>query len=396
MIEAGTSAAEALPSTVHALEIEGRQIYLVGTAHVSHSSVDDVHTTIEIVSPDTVCVELCQPRYESLTNPDSWKSLDILKVLREGKVYLLLSSLIMASFQRRIAKQLGIQPGAEMLAAIEDAEKEGAELVLADRRIDITLKRTGARLGFWTKIKVFSQLLGGLLMDEEIEAAQVEELKQEERLADALQLLATELPQAKETLIDERDRYLAQRIRDAPGEKVVAVIGAGHIEGIRREITKNEPLDDLDRVPEPRLLPRVLKWAIPIAIVGLLVYGFVSGGATRSRESILLWVLINGGLSAAGSAAALGHPLTILVSFLAAPLTSLNPFIAAGWVAGLVQAWVKKPTVQDLENLPDAITSLSGFWHNPLTRILLVVVLANLGSMIGTFLAGTLIAARTF
>ena len=384
-----------LPSTVHLLEVAGKRVFLVGTAHVSTQSVDDVRATIERVRPDSVCVELCQPRYESLTNPEAWRKLDILSVLREGKAHLLLGSLILTAFQRRIASRLGVVPGAEMVAAIESAREHGAQLVLADRRIEITLKRTTAKLGGWTKIKAMSSLLAGLFVPDQIDASEIEKLKEEAQLADALQALAREFPQAKEILIDERDRYLATKIREAPGETVVAVVGAGHVEGIEREIQHPRPIDELDTVPGPGLVPRILKWAIPLSIVALLAYGFHTGGAARWRESMLTWILVTGTLSAAGALAALGHPLTIASAFAAAPLTTLHPLLAAGWFAGLVQAWIKSPTVEDLETLGDSITSLRGFWRHPVTRILLVVALTNVGASLGTFVAGAMIAAKT-
>ncbi len=383
-----------LPPAVSHIELDGRNIYLVGTAHVSKSSVCDVESTIAAVQPDTVCVELCEPRYQNLSNPESWRNVNILEVLRKGKATLLLSSLIMSSFQRRIADQLGVVPGAEMLAAIERARDIDANLVLVDRSIEVTLKRTGARLSFWTKMKLLAQLLTGLVVGEEIDAEQIEQLKEKEHLADALQLMANEFPQAKETLIDERDTYLAQKLRDAGGQTIVAVVGAGHVAGIHSKIRTPHDLAPLDEVPPPSTSGRILKWLIPGAIIGLFAYGFATGDAATSRESLLLWFLINGGLSAAGAAAALGHPLTIVSAFVAAPLTSLNPLVAAGWVAGLVQAWIKKPTVRDLEDLPQAITTVKGFWHNAVTRVLLVVVLANLGSTLGTLIAGSWIAAR--
>jgi len=384
-----------LPRAVHLLEVAGKRIYLVGTAHVSTSSVEDVRTTIDRVRPDSVCVELCQPRYESLTNPQAWRKLDVLSVLREGKAHLLLGSLIMTAFQRRIASQLGVKPGAEMVAAIEGATAQGAQLVLADRRIEITLKRTAARLGFWPKVKALSSLLAGLFVPDSIDEEEIEKLKEEAQLADALAALAHEFPQAKETLIDERDRYLAQKIREAPGETVVAVVGAGHVAGIEREIQHSRTLDDLDVVPGPGLLPRILKWAIPLSIVALLAYGFATGGVARWKESMVTWILVTGGLSAVGALAALGHPLTIASAFVAAPLTTLHPLLAAGWIAGLVQAWIKSPTVEDLETLGDSITSIKGFWRHPVTRILLVVALTNLGASLGTFVAGAMIAAKT-
>jgi pheromone shutdown-related protein TraB len=397
--------APALPSTVHLIELPApsgagpdrgpKRIFLVGTAHVSLRSVEDVRAAIDGIRPATVCVELDQARYESLTNPEAWRKLDIVSVLRQGKAHLLLGSLIMTAFQRRIAQRLGVRPGAEMVEAIERARALGAHLVLADRPIEITLKRTAARLGGWTKLKVFSQLLASLFVPDEIDAEHIEQLKEEEQLADALQALAREFPDAKETLIDERDRYLAAKIREAPGETVVAVVGAGHVEGIKREIHRAAPIDDLEVVPPPALLPRLLKWAIPLSIVALLAYGLWSGGAEKWQSSLLLWALVTGSLSALGAIAALGHPLSILSAFVAAPLTTLHPLLAAGWFAGLVQAWVKSPTVEDLETLPDTITSLRGFWMHPVTRILLVVALTNLGATAGVFLAGALIAART-
>jgi pheromone shutdown-related protein TraB len=384
-----------LPRTVHIVEVAGKRVFLVGTAHVSTSSVDDVRVTIDRVRPDSVCVELCQARYDSLTNPEAWRKLDVLSVLREGKAHLLLGSLIMTAFQRRIASQLGVKPGAEMVAAIESAREHGAKLVLADRRIEITLKRTAARLGGWTKIKALSSLLAGLFAPDQIDAEEIEKLKEEAQLADALQALAREFPDAKETLIDERDRYLAMKIREAPGSTVVAVVGAGHVEGIEREMEAPRPIDDLDTVPGPSLVSRVLKWAIPLSIVALLAYGFYSGGVDRWQESMLTWILVTGTLSALGALAASGHPLTIVSAFVAAPLTTLHPLLAAGWFAGLVQAWIKSPTVEDLETLSESITSLRGFWRHPVTRILLVVALTNLGASLGTFVAGAMIAAKT-
>ena len=394
-----------LPRSVHLLEVappspgtlmgHGKRVYLVGTAHVSAGSVEDVRATIDRVRPDSICVELCQPRFDSLTNPEAWKKLDILSVLREGKAHFLLGSLIMSAFQRRIASQLGVKPGAEMVAAIDCARETGANLVLADRRIEITLKRTAARLGAWTKIKALSSLLASLFVPEQIEAEDIEKLKEEAQLADALQALAREFPEAKETLIDERDRYLAQKIREAPGETVVAVVGAGHVEGIVREIQTPRSIDDLDTVPGPGIVPKILKWAIPLSIVALLAYGFYTGGVDRWKESMVTWVVVTGSLSAAGALAAFGHPLTIASAFVAAPLTTLHPLLAAGWFAGLVQAWIKSPTVEDLETLADSITSVKGFWRHPVTRILLVVALTNLGASLGVFVAGAMIAANT-
>ncbi len=387
---------EELPSTVHTTTLEGgRTLYLVGTAHVSAESVDDVRATIEATAPDTVCVELCAARHHNIQNQDNWRQLDIFRVLKEGKAALLLSSLVMTSFQKRIAKEIGVAPGAEMIEAMRLAEETGAGLVLADRDIQTTLRRTWANLGFFAKMRMAAQLVGSLFVVDDIDKEAIEQLKEQDELSDMLDSLAKAFPSVKSTLIDERDTYLAEKIRSATGDRVVAVVGAGHVPGILRQLGESHDLAPLDEVPARTISGRALAWGIPAAILALFVYGFFRGGAEESLVSLNLWFWVNGAFSALGTAIALGHPLSILAAFVAAPLTSLNPMVAAGWVAGLVQAWVKRPQVQDLEALPEDITSLRGFFRNPVCRILLVVVLANVGSMLGTLVAGSWIAART-
>ncbi len=395
-VVSGQSPVEPIPARVKRLDLGVRQVYLVPTAHVSRKSVDDVRKTIEAVRPDVVCVELCEARYKNILDREGWKKTNIVKVIRQGKAMLLLASLVMAAFQKRIGDRLSVKPGAEMIEAIEGAQATNARLVLADRDIQTTLKRTWARLGFWNKSKMLFQLMASLFVGEEIDEETVEQLKEEEKLGDILRLLADELPSLKETLIDERDVYLAQKIRESAGQRTVAVLGAGHVPGVLGHLDRDHDLTPLEEVPRPGWLGKVIKWAVPGLIVALFVYGFLTGGAEQSLESVYIWILVNGILSALGAALALGHPLTIASAFVAAPLTSLNPMIAAGWVAGLVQCVVKKPTVEDLEGLPEAIGSVKGFWLNPTTRILLVVIFANLGSVVGTFVSGSWIAARLF
>lgn len=378
---------------------DGRTLALVGTAHVSKRSVEDVAAVVDAFAPDGVCVELDAARHRNLIDPESWQRLDIFKVLREGKAALLLSSLVMASFQRRIAKELGIEPGAEMLEAVRRAEARGVPIHLVDRDIQVTLRRTWARLGFFAKLKMSWQLFGSLFAAADIDEETIEKLKEED-LGGLLETLAEAFPEVKSTLIDERDSYLAERIYRAPGNRLVAVVGAGHVPGILarlQQLASGAPprdLSDLETSPPPSLLPQILQWAIPATIVALLAVGFVRGGLEDSATSIALWVGITGVSAAIGAAAALGHPISVLSAFAAAPFTSLHPLLASGWVAGLVQAWVKRPRVRDLESLPDDITTLRGFWRNPLCRILLVVALTNLAGSIGTFVAGSFLAAR--
>jgi len=385
-----------LPSSVHHLTVDRKNIYLVGTAHVSKKSVEDVSNTIDTIKPDTICVELCAARHKAIIQRDNWKKMNIFKIIKEKKAVFLLAQLIMNSFYRRIGEQLGVQPGAEMVEGIKQAEKTGAELVLADRDIEITLKRVWRNLNFFNKLKMASHILASLFIGEKIDESLIEKIKEQDQLETILETFSESFPEVKKRLIDERDIYLAQKIRNSPGTTIVAIVGAGHVPGIQNHIHKNEPIAPLMEIPPKSILPAILKWAIPALIITLLVAGFFKGGRQHSVESIYIWILVNGILSAVGAAIALAHPLTILATFIAAPITSLNPTIAAGWVSGLVQVWVKKPTVSDLEDLPNAISSVKGFWINPVSKVLLVVVLANLGSSLGTFISGSWIAARLF
>lgn len=385
-----------LPGAVTRLEIGGREIYLIGTAHVSKESVKDVRDTVEAVKPDTICVELCKARHRAIVERDSWKQMNIFRVVREGKALFLLAQLIMTSFYRRIGEQMGVKPGAEMIEGIGMAKETGAELVLADRDIEITLKRVWGYLNLWNRMKMTAHLLSSLIIPEKIDDKLIEEMKKRDQLENIMEAFAESFPEVKKRLIDERDIYLSQKIRKAPGKRVVAIVGAGHVPGIQNHIREDVDIAPLMEVPPKSIVPGVLKWAIPMLILLLLMIGFFKGGTGHSMESIYIWVLANAILSAAGAAVALAHPLTIVASFIAAPITSLNPMIAAGWVSGLVQAKVKNPTVADLEDLPNAISTVKGFWMNPVSRILLVVVLANLGSSLGTFVAGSWIAMRTF
>ena len=377
---------------VHEILLDGKKILLIGTAHISQSSVDEVNTVINQVKPDTVCIELCSSRYQAMLAKDQWKNMDIFKVIREGKSFLLFANLIMTAFQKRLGSRLGIKPGSEMFEAANVAEKLNSELVLADRDVKITLQRTWRGMRFWGKMKVLGQLLASLFIREEISKEEIEKLKESDALSEAMKMLAEQSPEMKRILIDERDQYMAEKIRQSMGKLVVAVVGAGHVKGLTAELENKHNLAELESVPPTGKAVAWLKWGIPALIIALIVYGFFTVDTDVSIEMIQRWVLINGTLSALGTAAAFGHPITIAVAFIAAPFTSLNPTIAAGWVAGLVEALLRKPQVRDFENLADDITHLKGFWQNNITRILLVVIFANLGSAIGTFAGGFAIA----
>jgi len=376
---------------IHLLEYGGRKIQLIGTAHVSHESAELVDSVIRREKPDTVCIELCPSRFQALRQKDRWRDMDILKVIRGRKAFLLLLNLLLASFQKRIAEQFGIQPGQEMIKAIEAAEATGAEIALADRDIRVTLSRTWRLMGFWEKMKLVFQLMLSIGQTEEITEEEIERMKQEDILETLLAEIGKSHPALRNILIDERDRYLCSKIRSAPGERIVAVVGAGHVPGIKQYLETDIDVESLEKVPPGGTFSRVLKWGIPAVIIALLILGFYLGGSKTGKEMLSWWILANSILAGLGAVAAGAHVLTILSAVLAAPLTSLNPMIAAGWVAGLVEAVIRKPKVGDFEDLPRDINSLKGFWNNKVTRILLVVVFTNLGSVLGTIIGGTYI-----
>nr|MCU0585425.1 TraB/GumN family protein [Desulfobacterales bacterium] len=364
-----------------------REIILVGTAHVSKESVRLVEEVLAAEAPDTVCVELCASRFQALRQKDRWRDTDIIKVVREKKAFLLLSNLLLVSFQKRIARKMDVTPGAEMLRAVEMADSLGAQVWLADRDIRATLSRAWHALGWWSRIKLLYQLLTSMGAADEITEEEIERLKQQDVLESLLAEVGRSMPVLKTILIDERDRFLAAKIRQAPGTKIAAVVGAGHLPGIQANWDQPTDLGALEALPPPGRLGAVFKWAIPASIIALFTAGFFFGGKEAGADMIVLWSLCTGVLAGLGAALALAHPATVISSVLVAPFTTLHPMIAAGWVSGLVEAVARKPKVKDIESLPQDILSLRGFWRNNVTRILLVVAFTNLGASVGTLVA---------
>ncbi|MGV2623305.1 UNVERIFIED_CONTAM: TraB/GumN family protein [Halobacillus marinus] len=369
------------------IHIGEKEFILIGTAHVSKQSAEQVKEVIEAERPDSVCVELDEQRFESIRDGDRWKNTDIFEVIKSKKASLLLVNLAISSFQKKMAKQFGIQAGQEMIQGIESAEKTGAELVLADRNIQITFARIWGNIGFKGKAKLLLSIIYGIFSKEEISEEELEKLKSQDMLDGMLQDMTDSFPTLKKPLIDERDQYLAHSIKHAPGNKVVAVLGAAHVPGIKEEIHKEHDLKKLTERPKKSKAPKIIGWTIPLLILSVIVYTFFSNPAAGTQQTIS-WILWNGSFSALGTAVALAHPLAVVTAFIMAPITSLNPLIAAGWFAGIVQAYFRRPNVGDFDTLSDDVTSVKGFWNNKVTRILLVVVLANLGSSLGTFIGG--------
>ncbi|QGU00134.1 Pheromone shutdown protein [Candidatus Syntrophocurvum alkaliphilum] len=366
---------------------DNKEIILIGTAHVSKQSAEEVKEVIETEKPDSVCVELDEQRYKSIINPNHWKQMDIFKVIKEKRSTFLLINLFISSTQKRLAKQLGIQAGQEMIQGIESSKEIGANLVLADRSIQTTFSRVWHNIGFLGKLKLLFVIFLSIFSDEKITEEELEKMKSQDMLNAMLEEFTQVFPQLKIPLVDERDQYLAQKIKKASGNKVVAVVGAAHVPGIKKEIKKEQDLKALDQLPPKSKTPKIIAWAIPLLIISIIGYTFYTNPSAGVDQTIT-WILWNGLLSATGAALALGHPITIFTAFIVAPLSSLNPLMAAGWFAGIVQAIIRRPRVEDFEKLAEDVLTVKGFWRNNLTRILLIVVLTNLGSTLGTMIGG--------
>lgn len=389
-----------MSKTQKVLELNERKITLIGTAHVSKESIEEVTETVKEVKPDCVAIELDEKRANSIQNSEKYSQLDIIKVLKRKEGFLLLANLILASFQRRMGLNAGVKPGDEMLAAINTSREMKIPFVMVDRPIQMTLKRAWAKNSFWGKIKLFALLISSAFSKEEVDPAEIENLKNNSEMDSMMEELSKEMPVIKEVLIDERDKYLAAKIWSAQGNNIVAVLGAGHLPGVEKylqKMAKNEEsvnVEDLTQIPPKSFLGKAAGWIIPIVIIGLIIAGFIYGGTKAGTQILTTWFLWNAIPAALLSLAALAHPVTILVAFFAAPFTSLCPFIGIGFCTAIVQALVCKPKVSDMESLQDDVSSVKTFYKNKILRILLVFILSSIGSSLGTFIGGSNIIAK--
>lgn len=389
-----------MSNTQKVLTLNGRTITLIGTAHISQDSINEVTEAIKTQKPDCVAIELDQKRCDSIKNPDSWRQLDIIKVLKRGEGFLLLANLVLASFQKRMGQNVGVRPGDEMVAAMKVAEELNIPTTMVDRPIQTTLRRAWAKNSLWGKCKLLSAMISSAFTSEKISSEEIEELKNNSEMDSMMKELSDYMPTVKEVLIDERDKYLASHIWESEGSNIIAVLGAGHLPGVQAYLEKiaagQESTDttEIANIPNKTLGAKIKGWIIPAIIVILIGMGFYFGGRNKGTELVLSWVLWNGALSAIGSIIAAAHPLTILVSFIGAPITSLCPFVGVGFLTGITQAFVCKPKVKDIEDLSTDAGSLKGFYKNRVLKVLLVFILSSLGSSIGTFVSGADIISK--
>jgi len=407
MSETNTSIAPENPATAQSETVvaeqpvkeitrDGVHYTLLGTAHVSRASVEAVVSMATSGEFDAIAVELCPARHQALTKQQQWKDMDLYRIIRERKAGLVMANLALGAYQRRIAEQFGIEPGAELKAAADAAEAHDLPLQLIDRDLATTLKRSYRAVPWYKRMMLSAGLVMSTVSSDEIDEEQIEKLKEGDILESTFTEFAEQSPELYEALIGERDRFMAARLRqentDNEGKRILVVIGAGHLEGLSKYLAtdQNDPqteVEELSHLPPPTRWLKFIPWLIAAAVLTGFWIGF-SRSPELGWELVTLWVVINGGLAALGALIARAHPLTIISAMVAAPLTSLNPAVAAGMVTGLVESALRKPKVSDLERLRDDVTTLKGWFKNPATRILLVFFFSNLGSAIGTWVAG--------
>lgn len=378
--------------TKESIHIDGKEVILVGTVHISKDSVDEVRETIKIENPDVVGVELCKSRFEALKDVKKWEDTNILDIIKQGKAFLFLINILLSNYQKRLGDRFGVKPGSEFVEAIKIAEKEDIEIELIDRDIQTTLKRAWTKMRLKEKLKLMFGVYLGFFEEEDEEEDIIEKLQDKDIVNELLNELSVQIPTVKETLIDERDRYIALNIIKSEAKKIVAVIGRGHMEGVKKALTEinkaeiGESLEELEVIPKKTSPFKYIGYLIPIVFIGIVIYGLVTRGFEFTLRVFLIWIMVNGTLSALGAAIATAHPLSILTAFAASPITSLNPTLAAGWFAGLTEIKFRKPKIKDFEGL-NSINGVRDLWRNGVTRIILVVAFSNIGSTIGTLYA---------
>ncbi len=363
---------------------------LIGTAHISQESVNLVEKVITQEKPDCVCIELDDKRYKALTEKQRWQSLDLKEIIRKKQLSTLMINMLMASYQKKLGGQLGVSPGAELLAAANTAKQYDIPISLCDRDVRTTLRRAWKSTSFFKKSYLLAAILASLFDRTEVNEEKLQELRKKDVLEELMDEMGDSLPDVKRVLIDERDIYLAEKIKSTEGKRIVAVVGAGHVNGIVRQIAE----DNSDKIAEISTIPlaskgwKIFGWSIPVIIIGSLFVIGIQKGASVAGANLLYWILANGIPAAIGALLALAHPLTTFSAFAAAPITSLTPVIGAGYVTAFIQVLARPPVVREFENFADDMSTLTGWWKNKLLRVFLVFILTGLGSAVGTWVGG--------
>ena len=367
-----------------------QEFILVGTAHISKDSRDLVAQAIEEEHPDTVCVELDDGRLKSLEDPDRWKKTDLKKIIREHQLGTLIANLVLGSYQKRMGLSTGVRPGAELYGAVLAARSASIPVVLADRDIKVTLKRTWSCTPWFRKFSLIASLFSSLFDKTEVSEEELKRIREQDSLSSMMQEFGKTFPEVKSVLIDERDQYLASRIRNAPGKKILAVVGAGHVAGIKKIIEENLPLpaeEKLCEIKPSSPIFKILGWTITAAIIASIIGVGIHSGLDKAGEVTLNWFLYTGGGAMLGAIIAGAHPFAILTALVAAPFTGLTPLIGVGFFVALVQAYMRPPRVSEFETVTEDIWKVSRWWKNRVTRIILCFLLPGFPAIIGKIIA---------
>ena len=378
------------PDDVTTLHVGEKTILLIGTAHISQQSADLVGQIIEAENPDAVCIELDEKRYAALSKKQRWENLDLKQVVKKKQLSTLMVNLILSSYQKKLGGQMGVMPGTELLTAAKAAEKLAIPIELCDRSIRVTLRRAWHATSFLKKSYLLSTLLASLFDKTELDEDKLTELRKKDVLSELMEELGQTFPDTKRALIDERDIFMAEKIKDVIGNRIVAVVGAGHVAGIEKTIQEDNShiMEEINTIPPVSKIWKFIGWSIPLLIILSILLIGLKQGAGEASANALYWILANGIPSSIGALLAFAHPVTIFSAFAAAPITSLTPVIGAGYVCAFVQIMTKPPVVKEFESVGDDISSLTGWWRNKLLRVFLVFILTGIGSSIGTWVGG--------
>ena len=398
MTESTTVTAPNYPPDVHCLKLGEREIFLIGTAHISRESVELVRQVIAGEKPDCVCVELDEKRYEALAKRKTWELLDLREIIRKKQLSTLLINMLLASYQKRLGDQMGVKPGTELLEAVQEAEKYGIPVALCDRDVRVTLRRAWNSTSFWRKNYLLASILTSMFEETEITEDKLRELKESDVLSELLSELGQAMPELKRVLIDERDTYLAEKIKASKGSRLVAVVGAGHVAGIKTALgeDRRDQLEAINIIPPVSPIWQVVGWAIPALIVLALVVIAVTKGTAVAGDNLLFWILATGLPAAFGAVLALAHPLTILGAFVGAPVTTLLPVLGVGHLTAFIQVMAQPPLVIDFETVLKDMGTVRGWWRNRLLRLFLAFMLPSFGAMAGMWVGGSRIISNLF
>jgi len=396
MTEPTADSAPNYPPDVHDLKMGDREIFLIGTAHISKESVELVRRVIAAEQPDCVCVELDEKRYEALAKRKTWELLDLREIIRKKQLSTLLINMVLASYQKRLGDQMGVKPGTELLEAVQEAEKYGIPVALCDRDVRVTLRRAWNSTSFWRKNYMLASILTSMFEKTEITEDKLRELKESDVLSELLAELGQAMPELKRVLIDERDTYLSEKIKGVKGKRLVAVVGAGHVAGIKEALGEDRSghMEAINQIPTVPPIWKIVGWTLSAIIVIALILIAIKKGSAVAGDNLLFWVLATGTPSAIGACLALAHPFTILGAFIGAPLRILIPVLGVGHITAFIQVMVRPPLVIEFETVLQDMATFRGWWRNRLLRLFLAFILPAIGAVIGMWIGGSKIISN--